>query len=36
MLELIRGDTVRIVSPEAALAVKHVGYFEVEEVRPLI
>ena len=36
MLDLIRRETARIVSPEAAQAVKHAGYFEVEEVRPLI
>ena len=36
ILDLIRSETARIVSPGAAQAVKHVGYFEVEEVRTLI
>jgi hypothetical protein len=36
MLETIRKNTAEIVSPAAAEAVRHVAFFEVEEVRPLI
>jgi len=36
MLETVKKHTAEIVSPAAAEAVKHVAYFEVEEVRPLI
>ena len=36
LLEAIRKSTEEIVSPEAAAMVKHVGYFKVTEVRPLI
>jgi hypothetical protein len=36
MLDKIRASTKEIVGPEAAVMVKHVGYFRVTEVRPLI
>ena len=36
MLEAVRKHTAEIVGPEAAEAVEHVAYFEVEEIRPLI
>ena len=36
MLTLIRKRTAELVSPHAATLVKHVAYFEVTEVRPLI
>jgi len=36
LLELIRQETVRVVSCQAAEAVCHAGYFSVEEVRSLI
>jgi hypothetical protein len=36
LLEEIKAHTAEIVSPAAAQAVKHVAYFEVTEVRPLI
>ena len=36
LLEKIRENTAKIVSPQAGAAVKHVGYFKVLEVRPLI
>ena len=36
LLEEIRANTARLVSPAAAAAVKHVGYFRVVEIRPLI
>lgn len=35
-LEEIRAHTAAIVSPAAAQAVKHVAYFEVVEIRPLV
>jgi len=36
LMEEIRAHTAEIVSPAAAQAVRHVAYFEVTEVRPLI
>ena len=36
LLETIRRSTKEIVGPEAAAMVKHVGYFRVTEIRPLI
>ena len=36
MLEKIRMSTKEIVGAEAAAMVRHVGYFRVTEVRPLI
>src|SRR6266511_2697790 len=36
MLDLIRANTIEMVSPHAGVAVKHVGYFKVVEVRDLI
>lgn len=36
LLEKIRKSTKEIVGPEAGVLVKHVGYFRVTEVRPLI
>jgi hypothetical protein len=36
LLEEIRAHTTEIVSPAAGQAVKHVAYFEVTEVRPLV
>jgi hypothetical protein len=36
LLETIRKSTKEIVGPEAGVMVKHVGYFRVTEVRPLI
>ncbi len=36
LLEQIRESTKEIVGPEAAAQVKHVGYFRVTEIRPLI
>ena len=36
LLEAIRKSTKEIVGPEAGVLVKHVGYFGVTEVRPLI
>ena len=36
MLETVKKHTAEIVSPAAAEAVKHVAFFAVEEVRPLI
>jgi hypothetical protein len=36
LLEKIKASTREIVSAEAAAMVKHVGYFKVTEVRPLI
>jgi hypothetical protein len=36
MLEKVKKHTAEIVSAAAAEAVKHVAYFEVEEIRPLI
>jgi len=36
MLDTVKKHTSELVSPAAAEAVKHVAYFEVEEVRPLI
>ena len=36
LLETIRKNTVEIVGPDAGTAVRHVGYFRVTEVRPLI
>jgi len=36
LLETIRKNTKEIVGPEAGLMVKHVGFFRVTEVRPLI
>jgi len=36
LLDAIRERTAEIVSPQAAAAVKHVAYFEVIEIRPLL
>jgi hypothetical protein len=36
LLTAIRKSTREIVSPEAGAMVRHVGYFKVTEVRPLI
>ncbi len=36
LLETIRKSTREIVGAEAAAQVKHVGYFRVTEIRPLI
>lgn len=36
MLDAVKKHTAEIVSPAAAEAVRHVAYFEVEEIRPLI
>ena len=36
LLEEIRENTAKVVSPQAGAAVKHVAYFKVVEVRPLI
>jgi hypothetical protein len=36
MLEKIRKSTSEIVGPEAGMMIRHVGYFRVTEVRPLI
>ena len=36
LLESIRKSTADIVGPEAGVAVKHVGFFRVAEVRPLV
>lgn len=36
LLEAIRKSTAEIVGPEAGGAVKHVGFFRVAEVRPLV
>ena len=36
LLEEIRANAAKIVSPQAGAAVKHVAYFRVVEVRPLI
>ncbi len=36
MLENIRAHTAEVVSPAAAAAVTHVGYFSVDEIRPLV
>ena len=36
MLDTVKKHTAAIVSPAAAEAVRHVAYFEVEEIRPLI
>ena len=36
MLDTVKKHTSELVSPAAAEAVKHVAYFEVEEIRPLI
>ena len=36
LLERIRLSTKEIVGPEAAAMVKHVGYFRVTEIRPLV
>ena len=36
LLEKIRENTAKLVSPQAGAAVKHVGYFKVIEIRPLI
>jgi hypothetical protein len=36
LLETIRKSTKEIVGPESGVLVKHVGYFKVTEVRPLI
>lgn len=36
LLQQIRESTTRIVDPMAGAAVKHVGYFQVLEVRPLV
>ena len=36
MLETIKKSTAEIVNPAGAEAVRHVAFFEVEEIRPLI
>jgi len=36
LLTVIRKSTREIVSPEAGAMIRHVGYFRVTEVRPLI
>lgn len=36
LLEAIRASTRELVGPEAGALVRHVGYFRVTEVRPLI
>ncbi len=36
LLEAVKTHTAEIVSPAAAEAVRHVAYFKVEEIRPLI
>ncbi|SNB46768.1 pyridoxamine 5'-phosphate oxidase family protein [Geobacter sp. DSM 9736] len=36
LLKEIKENTARIVDPTAGAAVKHVGYFRVIEVRPLV
>lgn len=36
MLEAVRTHTAEVVSPAAAAAVRHVGYFSVDEIRPLV
>jgi hypothetical protein len=36
LLEKIRENTAKLVSPQAGAAVKHVGYFKVTEIRSLI
>lgn len=36
LLEQIKTNTAKIVSAQAGTAVKHVAYFKVVEVRPLI
>ena len=36
LLETIKKSTELIVGPDAANMVKHVGFFEVTEIRPLI
>jgi hypothetical protein len=36
MLDTVRARTSQIVSPAAAASVKHIAYFTVQEIRPLI
>ena len=36
LLALIKGEAARAAGPQAGAAVKHVAYFKVDEVRPLM